>query len=137
VLEFKSHRPLPLASASRPSEGLAARTGWRASIALAVLVVVVGGVARGQSVPLVTSTENQDGKVFDIATQMDAILSPQNKRMRLAQGRVRAAFRLSDRERMFGEDQSFPYAAAPNARELVVRLSLAGDGAQAPRGQEP
>jgi hypothetical protein len=80
------------------------------------------GVARGQST-LTTLTENQDGKVQDIAAQTDAGDS-QSTRMWLAQGRVRAAFRLGDRVRMFAEDQSFPPGAAAQDRELLVAIEV-------------
>jgi hypothetical protein len=44
--------------------------------------------------------------------------------MWLAQGRVRAAFRLSDNARMFDEDQSFPVGADAEDRELLVAVEV-------------
>ena len=68
--------------------------------------------------------EALDGHVQDLCGPTDASVAPQNKRVWIAQGRVRAAIRISDRARQFGEDRTFDSSDHPENREEIVAVEL-------------
>jgi hypothetical protein len=72
---------------------------------------------------LVSESEARDGEIHDMASQFDATSSADQKRAWVAQGRVRAALRLSDRARMAAEDKTFSQLD-PNIKEWVLRVEL-------------
>lgn len=99
----------------------------RISIVAAVVAYVwlVCSVARAQQPipPLEIEFEIQDGTVEDIAAQHDALTGAAAKRAWLAQGRVRAAFGLSDRLRKFSEDRTFSLTTnGPHERLLAIEV---------------
>lgn len=72
--------------------------------------------------------EYRDGEVYDIAAQSDASTFPDEKRMWVAQGRVRAAVRLSDGARMRSEDRSFlTTPSGPRERPICVEIDEGGN----------
>jgi hypothetical protein len=91
--------------------------------ALLAAPLLAAAPARSQ-VLLTTESESQDGEVRDLATPELSSAPLDARRVWIAEGRVRAALRLADRERMPLEDRVFPL---PDTRNQDVR-ALAVDG---------
>jgi hypothetical protein len=113
------------------------RTPWPA-VVLSVFAFVLANPAFAQTPSLLQpdSPECHEGQVLDIAAQPN-FASATTKRAWVAQGCIRASFRLSDAQRMFAEDRTFtdyttPHLQLPIAVEVDdtnARLyTLTGEG---------
>lgn len=96
------------------------------SISLAALATMLLGLmssrVAGQS-QLVSESEVRDGEIHDMASQLDATSAADTMRAWVAQGRVRAAIRLSDRARMAAEDKTFS-RLNPTIKEWVLKVEV-------------
>jgi hypothetical protein len=98
-----------------------ARTGaW----ALALIAVSGCGGHAPSPTALVTESNGEvhDGTLADMALPTDAAVQPDDARGWIAQGRVRAAIRMSDGRRMDAENEQF--SAASGSAELVTAIAL-------------
>jgi len=110
--------------------GFNGRTIHKRWLILFPLVFPIPGAAFAQD-QLGTQYECRDGQVRDIAAQADAADGTDiTKRAWIAQGRVRMAVRMSDRQRMPNEDKkfanvfsSYPWAA-PTKYESVIAVEV-------------
>jgi hypothetical protein len=81
--------------------------------------------ARAAQTPLLpTLTNNLAGTTTDIAGPADASSAPDLKRVWIAEGRVRTAIRISDRQRMFVEDRSFSSSVSAETYEPLIALEV-------------
>ena len=97
----------------------------RLPLALGVVLNLVATPASAQVPPKVQLWyESVDGHVQDLAGGSAASVAPQNQRVWIAQGRARAAIRVSDRARMFSEDKTFSSSDHPENREEILAVEL-------------
>jgi hypothetical protein len=81
--------------------------------------------ARAAQTPLLpTLTNNLAGTTTDIAGPADASSSPEQKRVWIAEGRVRTAIRISDRQRMLAEERSFSSSVSAETYEPLIALEV-------------
>ncbi len=99
---------------------ICARTLRRSLVGFATLAFLAAVGSARMQVTLGTGFELRDGETRDVATQFDATANPQNRRAWIAQGRVRAALRFSDRARMFAEDETFSSVASPRREQVIA-----------------
>jgi hypothetical protein len=111
--------PCDRASRSSPSLPCAAACALLASLGL------LPAPAKAAQTPLLpTLTKNLDGTTTDIAGPADSSSAPEQKRVWIAEGRVRTAIRISDRQRMFAEDRSFSSSVSAQTYESLIAVEV-------------
>jgi hypothetical protein len=99
------------------------RAAARALVLPALLATLPASAAQ---VPQLGTRDNRlEGTTEDIAGPADAAVNADQKRVWIAQGRVRTAFRISDRERQFNEDTSFSSSVSDQTYESIIALEHA------------
>jgi hypothetical protein len=108
-----------------PARGLP-RAVARALVLPALLVTAA--LPSSAQVPQLGTRDNRlEGTTFDIAGPADAAIDADQKRVWIAQGRVRTAIRISDRQRQFGEDISFSSSVSDQTYESIIALEHAAN----------